>query len=134
MRFLVMGLMTPEDEKAPPPGPEQYAAMQEYNEKAAKSGILLAAEGLTPTSQGARVVFDGEERQVIDGPFAETKEMVAGFMIIKADSMAEAIAWVKNAPNCSPGGKGRCEIRKLMDLEDFPQDFVPSEEIEKVKF
>ncbi len=134
MRFLVMGLMTPEDEKAPPPSPEQYAAMQAYNEKAMQAGMLLAAEGLTPTSKGARVVFDGEERQVIDGPFAETKEMVAGFMIIKADSMAEAIAWVKNAPNCSPGGKGRCEIRKLMDLEDFPSDFVPSEEIEKVKF
>ena len=134
MRFLVMAMMNPEDEQAPPPKPEAYVAMQEYNEKAVKAGVLLAAEGLTPTSKGARVWFRGEERLVTDGPFAETKELVAGFMIIKADSLAEAIEWVKNAPNCSPGGKGMCEIRKLMDIEDFGEGFVPNEEIKKVKY
>ena len=134
MRFLVMAMMKPEDEQAPPPGPEAFVAMQQYNEKAVQAGILLAAEGLTPTARGARVAFDGEDRLVMDGPFAETKELVAGFMIIKADSMADAIEWVKRAPNCSPGGKGLCEIRKLMDLDDFPKDFVPNEEIRKVKY
>ena len=98
------------------------------------AGILLAAEGLTPTSKGARVKFHGEERTVIDGPFTETKELVAGFMIIKANSMAEAIEWVKGAPNVSPDGKGEVEIRKLMDIEDFGEGFTPNEEIAKVKF
>lgn len=134
MRFLVMAIVPPDFEQAPPPPPEAYVAMQQYNEQAVKDGVLLAAEGLTPTSKGARVVFDGEERLIMDGPFAETKELVAGFMIIKADSLAEAIEWVKQAPNCSPGGKGLVEIRKLMDIEDFPEDFVPNEEIKKVKF
>jgi hypothetical protein len=108
--------------------------MQKYNEKAVKAGILLAAEGLTPTSKGARVRFDGDERTVIDGPFAETKELVAGFMIIKVKSREEAIEWVKRAPNVSPNGKAEVEIRKLMDIEDFGEGFTPNPEIAKVKF
>lgn len=134
MRFIVMAMATQESEAAPPPKPEAYVAMQEYNEKAAKAGVLLAAEGLTPTSKGARVKFEGEERIVIDGPFAEAKEVIAGFMIIKAKSLADAIEWVKRAPNCSPNGKGEVEIRKLMDVEDFGDGFTPNEEIAKVKF
>ena len=78
--------------------------------------------------------FDNDERIVIDGPFAEAKEVVAGFMIIKAESLDDAIEWVKRAPNCSPNGKGEVEIRKLMDIEDFGEGFVPNEEIAKVKF
>ena len=134
MRFIVMAIATKESETAPPPKPEAYVAMQEYNEKAAKAGVLLAAEGLTPTSKGARVKFNGDKRTVVDGPFAETKELVAGFMIIKVGSMAEAIDWVKRAPNVSPNGKGVVEIRKLMDIEDFGEGFTPNEEIAKVKF
>jgi hypothetical protein len=134
MRFIVMAMATQESEAAPPPKPEAYVAMQEYNEKAAKAGVLLAAEGLTPTSKGARVKFEGEERIVIDGPFAEAKEVIAGFMIIKAKSLADAIEWVKRAPNCSPNGKGEVEIRKLMDVEDFGEGFTPNAEIAKVKF
>ena len=133
MRFLVMAIVPPDFEQAPPPPPESYVAMQQYNEAAVKAGVLLAAEGLTPTSRGARVAFDGEERLVMDGPFAETKELVAGFMIIKADSLAEAIEWVKKAPNTSPGGKGLVEIRKLMDIEAFGEGFEQNEEIKKVK-
>src|SRR5215813_4459727 len=116
MRFIIMGMATKESESAPPPKPEAFAAMQKYNEKAVKAGVLLAAEGLTPTSKGARVKFSGDERIVIDGPFTETKELVAGFMILKVNSMEEAIEWVKRAPNVSPNGEGMVEIRKLMDI------------------
>lgn len=134
MRFILMGMATQETEGATPPTAEQFAAMQAYNEELVKKGILLAAEGLTPTSKGARVKFSGEQRTVIDGPFTESKELVAGFTIIKVDSLAEAIEVVKNTPNCFPGGESVVEIRKLMDIEDFGDQFTPNEEIAKVKF
>jgi hypothetical protein len=134
MRFIVMGMATKDAEAAPPPTAEQYAAMQQYNEELVKAGVLLAAEGLAPTSKGARVKFSGDKRTVIDGPFAETKELVAGFTIIKVDSLQEAIEWVKRAPNVSPNGEGEVEIRKLMDIEDFGEAFTPNEAIAKVKF
>ena len=134
MRFIVMGMATKESEAAPPPKPEAFVAMQKYNEEAAKAGVLLAAEGLGPTSKGARVKFSGDKRTVIDGPFTETKELVAGFMIIKVKSLEEAIEWVKRAPNVSPDGEGEVEIRKLMDVEDFGEGFTPNPEIAKVKF
>jgi hypothetical protein len=138
MRFMVMGMATKESEGAPPPKPEAFAAMQKYNEELVKAGILLAAEGLAPTSKGARVKFSGDERIVIDGPFAEAKEVVAGFTIIQVKSKEEAIEWVKRAPNVSPNGEGLVEIRKLMDVEDFVENlgdaFTPNEEIAKVKY
>jgi hypothetical protein len=133
MRFMVIGMATKESEGGPPPTPEAYAAMQKYNEELVKAGILLAAEGLTPTSQGARVKFSGDERTVIDGPFAETKEVIAGFTIIQVKSKEEAIEWVKRAPNLSPNGEAEVEIRKLMDVEDFGDGFTPNPEIAKVK-
>ena len=134
MRFIVMGMATKESESGPPPKPEGFAAMQKYNEEAAKAGVLLAAEGLGPTSKGARVKFSGDKRTVIDGPFIETKELVAGFSIIKVKSLEEAIEWVKRAPNVSPNGEAEIEIRKLMDIEDFGEGFTPNPEIAKVKF
>ena len=134
MRFIVMGMATKESEAAPPPKPEAFAAMQEYNEELVKAGILLAAEGLAPTSKGARVKFSGEKRTVIDGPFTETKELVAGFTIIKVNSLEEAIEWVKRTPNIFPNGEAEVEIRKLMDIEDFGDGFTPNPEIAKVKF
>ena len=134
MRFMVMAMATKESEAAPPPKPEAFVAMQEYNEDLAKRGILLAAEGLAPTSTGTRVKFSGNERTVIDGPFTETKELIAGFMIIQVKSREEAIEWVKRAPNVSPNGKGEIEIRKLMDVEDFGEGFTPNAEIAKVKY
>ena len=134
MRFIVMAIATKESEAAPPPEPEAFVAMQQYNEKAVKAGVLLAAEGLTPTSKGARVKFNGDERTVIDGPFAETKEVVAGFTIIQVKSLEEAVELVKRTPNVFPNGKAEVEIRKLMDVEDFGEGFTPNDEIAKVKF
>lgn len=130
---MVMVMATQEAEGGPPPTAEQFAAMQAYNEGLAKAGVLLAAEGLTPTSRGARVKFSGDERVVTDGPFAETKEIVAGFSIIRANSLEEAIEWVKRTPNVFPNGEATAEIRKLMDVEDFGDGFTPNEEIAKVK-
>jgi len=134
MRFILMGMATKESETGAMPKPEAFAAMQEYNEDLAKRGILLAAEGLAPTSKGARVKFNGDERTVIDGPFAESKEVVAGFSIIQAKSLEEAIELVKRTPNIFPNGKAEVEIRKLMDVEDFGEGFTPNPEIAKVKF
>ena len=134
MRFIVMGMATKASEAGPPPNWEAFAAMQKYNEELIKAGVLLAAEGLTPTSKGTRVRFNGDQRTVTDGPFAESKEFVAGFTILQVKSKEEAIEWVKRAPNVSPNGQGLVEIRKLMDVEDFGEGFTPSEEIAKVKF
>jgi hypothetical protein len=131
---MVMGMATKESEAAVPPTAEQFAAMQKYNEDAVKAGILLAAEGLAPTSKGARVRFSGDERIVIDGPFTETKELVAGFTIIQVKSLEDAIEWVKGTPNVFPNGEAEVEIRKLMDVEDFGDAFTPNEEIAKVKY
>jgi hypothetical protein len=133
MRFMIIGKATKESEAGILPKPEAFAAMQKYNEELVKAGILLAAEGLAPTSKGARVKFSGEERIVIDGPFAETKELVAGFSIIQVKSKEEAIEWVKRVPNIFPNGEAEVEIRKVMDVEDFGEGFTPNPEIAKVK-
>jgi len=134
MRFMIIGLATKESEAGSPPKPEAYAAMGKYNDDLVKAGVLLAAEGLTPSSKGARVKFSGDKRIVTDGPFAEAKEVIAGFTIIKVNSLEEAIEWVKRAPNVSPNGEAEVEIRKLMDVEDFGDGFTPNPEIAKVKF
>ena len=134
MRFMVMVIATKESEAGALPKPEAFAAMQKYNAELVKAGVLLAAEGLAPTSKGARVKFSGDTRTVIDGPFAETKELVAGFSIVQVKSLEEAIEWVKRAPNVFPNGEAEVEIRKLMDVEDFGEGFTPNEEIAKVKF
>lgn len=134
MRFMIIGKATKESEAGILPKPAAFAAMQTYHEELVKAGILLGAEGLVATSKGARVKFSGETRTVIDGPFAETKEVVAGFSIIQASSLEEAIEWVKRAPNISPDGEAEVEIRKLMDVEDFGDEFTPNPEIAKVKF
>jgi hypothetical protein len=133
MRFMVIAMATRESEAGVLPKQEAFVAMQKYNEELVKAGILLAAEGLTATSKGARVKFSGEKRTVIDGPFTETKELVAGFSIIQVKSLEDAIEWVKRAPNVSPNGEGMVEIRKLMDIEDFGDGFTPNREIAKVK-
>jgi len=134
MRFMVIGLATKESEAGPPPKPEAFVAMQKYNEDLVKAGVLLAAEGLTASSKGARVKFSGDKRTVIDGPFAETKEVVAGFSIIQVKSMEEAIELVKRVPNIFPNGEAEVEIRKLMDVEDFGDGFTPNPEIATLKF
>ena len=133
MRFMVMVKVTKESEAGVLPKPEEFAAMQKYNEELVKAGILLAAEGLAPTSQGARVKFSGDKRTVTDGPFAETKEVIAGFSIIRVKSLEKAIELVKRTPNVFPNGEAEVEIRKLMDVEDFGDAFTPNPEIAKVK-
>jgi hypothetical protein len=133
MRFMIIAKATKESEAGIMPPPETFVAMQTYNEELVKAGVLLAAEGLTASAKGARVKFSGDKRSVIDGPFAETKELVAGFSIIQAKSLAEAIEWVKRAPNLSPNGEAEVEIRKVMDIEDFGDGFTPNPEIAKVK-
>ena len=110
MRFIVMGIATKESEAGPPPKPEAFAAMQKYNEELVKAGILLAAEGLTASSQGVRVKFSGDERIIVDGPFAESKEVIAGFTIIQVKSKEEAIEWVKRAPR---NASLRRELRRM---------------------
>ncbi|MGH7648767.1 MAG: YciI family protein [Gemmatimonadaceae bacterium] len=134
MRFMIIGKATKESEAGILPKPEAFAAMGEYNEQLVKAGILLAAEGLAATSKGARVKFSGDKRIVIDGPFAESKEVIAGFTIIEVKSLAEAIEWVKRAPNLAADGETEVEIRKVLDVEDFGDAFTPNPEIAKVKF
>jgi hypothetical protein len=131
---MIIGKATKETEAGILPKAEAFAAMQQYHEQLVNSGIPLAAEGLAATSKGALVKFNGDQRTVIDGPFAESKEVIAGFTIIQVNSLQDAIEWVKRAPNTSPNGEAEVEIRKLMDVEDFGEDFTPNEEIAKVKF
>lgn len=133
MRFMVMVKATKESEAGVLPKPEEFAAMQKYNEELAKAGVLLAAEGLAATSKGARVKFSGDKRTVIDGPFTEAKELIAGFSIIQVQSKEEAIEWVKRVPNIFPNGEAEIEIRKVMDVEDFGDAFTPNPEIAKIK-
>jgi hypothetical protein len=133
MRFMIIGKATKESEAGILPKPEEFVAMQQYNEELVKAGVLLAAEGLAASSKGARVKFSGDRRTVIDGPFAETKEIIAGFSIIQATSLEEAIEWVKRAPNIFPNGEAEVEIRKVFDVEDFGDGFTPNAEIAKVK-
>ncbi len=120
MRFMVIVKANEESEAGILPGPEILAAMGKYNEELVKAGVLLAAEGLHPSSKGVRVKFSGSTRTVIDGPFAETKELVAGFWLIQVKSKEEAIEWVKRAPF---DGGTEIEIRQVFEADDFaPSD------------
>jgi hypothetical protein len=107
------------------PTQELLAAMGKYNEELVKAGIMLSGEGLQPSSKGARVRFAGDRRIVTDGPFAETKELVAGFWIWKVKSKEEAIEWVKRCPNPMPGTEAEIEIRQVFEAEDFGEEFTP---------
>jgi hypothetical protein len=124
MRFMVMVKATKDSEAGVMPSQELLAAMGKYNEELAKAGIMLAGDGLHPSSKGARVKFSGKKRTVVDGPFAETKELVAGFWIWQVKSKQEAIEWVKRCPNPMPGDSD-IEIRQLFEPEDFGAEFTP---------
>ncbi len=125
MRFIVMVKATKESEAGVMPSEKLLAEMGKFNEELAKAGILLAAEGLQASSKGARVRFSGSNRTVIDGPFAETKELVAGFWIWQVKSKAEAIEWVKRCPNPFPEGESEIEIRQVFEAEDFGAELTP---------
>jgi hypothetical protein len=124
MRFMVMVKANRETEQGIMPSTELLTAMGKYNEELVKAGIMLAGEGLQPSAKGARVRFSGDKRTVVDGPFAETKELVAGFWIFQVKSLAEAIEWVKRCPNPT-GEESEIEIRQIFEIEDFGDAATP---------
>ena len=120
MRFMVIGKATPASEKEGAlPDPQLMVEMGKYNEELMKAGVLLALEGLHPSSKGARVKFSGKSRTVVDGPFTEAKELIAGFSILQVKSLEEAIEWVKRCPNCPRTGDSEVEIRQVFEMEEF---------------
>ncbi len=124
MRFMVMVKASKDSEAGKMPTQELLEAMGKYNEQLAKAGILLAGEGLHPSSKGARVRFAGSKRTVVDGPFTETKELVAGFWLWQVKSKEEAIEWVKRCPNPMPTDS-EIEIRQVFEAEDFGEALTP---------
>jgi hypothetical protein len=125
MRFMVIVKATQSSEAGNLPSAELLAEMGKFNEDLVKAGVLLAADGLQASSKGARVKFLGQKRTVIDGPFAETKELVAGFWLWKCASLPEAIEWVKRCPNPMPGEEAEIEIRQVFEAEDFSSESQP---------
>ena len=125
MRFMVIVKATKNSEAGMLPSQELLTEMGRFNEELVKAGVMLAGEGLHPSSRGARVRFAGGKRTVVDGPFAETKELVAGFWLWQCKSMQEAIEWVKRCPDPMPGEDAEIEIRQIFEAEDFGAEFTP---------
>lgn len=128
MRFMIMIKANEKSEAGILPSQELLTEMMKFNEELVKAGIMLAGEGLHPSLRGARVNFSGEKVTVTDGPFAETKELVAGFWLWQCKSKEEAIEWVKRIPNPNPdvdGSEGEVEIRQVFDAEDFGENLTP---------
>ena len=125
MRFMVIVKATPNSEAGAMPSQELLAAMGAFNEALVKAGVMLAGEGLQPSSKGARVKFANGKRTVVDGPFAETNELVAGFWLWQCKSRDEAIEWVKRCPDPMPGEEAVIEIRQLFEADDFGAEFTP---------
>ena len=124
MRVMVLIKANEDSEAGVMPSEQLLTEMTQFNEELVKAGVLLAGEGLHPSSQGARVRFDGKERTVTDGPFAETKELIAGYWVWQCKSLAEAIEWAKRCPNPMPGDSD-LEIRQIFEAEDFGAEFTP---------
>jgi hypothetical protein len=124
MRFMVLVKGNEDSEAGVMPSEQLLSEMTAYNEEMVKAGVMLAGEGLHPSSKGARVRFSGKERTVIDGPFAEAKELIAGYWLIQVKSMDEAIEWVKRCPN-PLDGESEIEIRQVFEAEDFGEEFTP---------
>jgi len=124
MKVMVMVKATADSEAGAMPSTELLEAMGKFNEELVNAGVMLAGEGLHPSARGARVAFDGPQRRVIDGPFAETRELVAGFWLWQVRSMDEAIEWAKRCPNPMPG-PSELEIRPIFEAEDFGAEFTP---------
>ena len=125
MRVMVMIKATPESEAGEMPSERLLSEMLAYNEELVKAGVMLAGEGLHPSSEGVRVEFSGSDRKVINGPFAETKELLGGYWLLQVKSMDEAIEWVKRIPNPDPGTDGVVEIRPVFETEDFGDELTP---------
>jgi hypothetical protein len=125
MRFMVMVKADKDSEAGVLPDKKLLADMGKYNEELVKAGVMLAGEGLHPSSKGARVRFSGDKRTVIDGPFSETKELIAGYWLFQVKSLEEAIEWVKRAPNPFPGKQSEIEIRQVFETDDFGAELTP---------
>lgn len=125
MRFMVMVRATRASEAGEMPSEQLITAMGNFNEELVRAGMLLAAEGLQPSSKGARIRFSGDRREVIDGPFAETRELIAGFWLIQVRSFDEAIEWMKRCPNPFEDGTSEIELRQVFEAEDFGAEFTP---------
>ena len=125
MRCIVFVKATKESEAGLMPNTELLTRMGKFNEELAKAGVLLGADGLQPSSKGKRVRFSGAKRTVIDGPFTETKELIAGFWLWQVRSMEEAIDWVKRCPNPFEEGESEIEIRQVFEADDFGAEFTP---------
>jgi len=125
MRFMVIVKATKNSEAGLLPRKEMFAERGKFNEQLVKAGVMLAGEGLQPSSKGARVKLSGGKRTVIDGPFAETKELIAGFWLWQVKSKQEAIEWVKRCPDPMPGEDSEIEIRQVFEAEDFGAEFTP---------
>jgi hypothetical protein len=126
MRVMVIIKATKNSEAGVMPGEKLLAEMGKFNEELVKAGIMLAGEGLHPSSKGKRVRFASGKKTVIDGPFAETKELIAGFWLWQVKSMEEAVEWVRRCPDPMPGEEGELEIRPVFEAEDFGQEFTPA--------
>src|SRR5829696_1959522 len=124
MRFMVLVKADKNSEAGVMPSEELLTAMGKYNDELVKAGVMLAGEGLHPSSKGARVKFSGTKRTVVDGPFAEAKELIAGFWLIQVKSKEEAIEWVKRCPNPMEG-ESEIEIRQVFEAEDFGPEYTP---------
>ena len=124
MRFMVIVKGNNDSESGKMPDEKILAAMGKYNEELVKAGVMLAGEGLHPTSKGKKVRFSGSKRTVIDGPFTESKELIAGFWLFQCKSMAECVEWVKRAPNPF-AGESEIEIRQVFEADDFGEEFTP---------
>jgi hypothetical protein len=124
MRFMIMVKASPESEAGKMPSEKLLSDMGKFNEELVKAGVMLAGEGLHPSSKGVRVQFSGDKRTVVDGPFAETKELVAGFWLIQVKSKEEAIEWIKRCPNTMESDS-EIEIRQVFEAEDFGAEFTP---------
>jgi hypothetical protein len=125
MRFMLLVKANEDSEAGVMPTEQELAEMGKYNEELVKAGVMLAGEGLHPSSKGARVRFSGGTRTVLDGPFAETKELIAGFWLIDVKSKEEAIEWVKRVPANAMGPDSEIEIRQVFEAEDFGEEFTP---------
>ena len=125
MKFMILVKATKNSEAGVMPSEKLLTDMGNFNEELVKAGIMQAGEGLQPSSKGARVRFADGQRIVTDGPFAETKELIAGFWIWKCKSLQEAIDWVKRCPDPMPGEEGELEIRQIFEAEDFGEEFTP---------
>ena len=125
MRVMVLVKATNDSEAGVMPSEQLLAAMGEYNQQLVQAGVMLAGEGLHPSSRGRRVLFSGGKKTVVDGPFAETKELIAGFWLWQVKSLDEALEWARRCPDPMPGEEAILEIRPVFEADDFGQEFTP---------